>query len=41
MTGLEPVAVGRRLVEVERQGLARAGQPQTLDGRLMRTWWPV
>lgn len=35
-TGLEPVAVGRRLVEIERDGLAQAGEPR--DG--MRTWWP-
>ena len=35
-TGLEPVAVGRRLVEIERDGQAKAGEPH--DG--MRTWWP-
>jgi CRP-like cAMP-binding protein len=41
MTGLEPVAVGRRLVEVERQGLAKAGEARAVEGRLMRTWWPL
>ena len=41
MTGLEPVAVGRRLVEVERDGRVRAGQARSVDGRAMRTWWPV
>jgi DNA-binding Lrp family transcriptional regulator len=35
-TGLEPVAVGRRLIEIERDGQAKAGEPR--DG--MRTWWP-
>jgi len=35
--GLEPVAVGRRLIEVERLGLARPGEAR--DG--MRTWWPL
>jgi predicted ArsR family transcriptional regulator len=39
-TGLEPVAVGRRLVEVERDGRVLAGQARTVDGRAMRTWWP-
>ena len=36
LVGLEPVAVGRRLVEVERLSLARPGDAR--DG--MRTWWP-
>jgi len=41
LTGLEPVAVGRRLVEVERLGLARAGEARDTEGRAMRTWWPL
>lgn len=40
LTGLEPVAVGRRLVEVEREGLARAGEARTVNRSAMRTWWP-
>ena len=40
-TGLEPVAVGRRLIEAERQGLARPGGERTQAGRAMRTWWPA
>jgi DNA-binding MarR family transcriptional regulator len=39
-TGLEPVAVGRRLVEAERMGAVRPGGERTLGGRAMRTWWP-
>lgn len=38
LTGLEPVAVGRRLVELERAGLARPDGETLVDGRLMRTW---
>ena len=40
-TGLEPVAVGRRLIECERMGTARPGGEQTQGGRTMRTWWPA
>jgi predicted ArsR family transcriptional regulator len=41
VTGLEPVAVGRRLVEVAREGLARSGEARTVNGSAMRTWWPA
>jgi predicted transcriptional regulator len=37
VTGLEPVAVGRRLIEVERIALVRPGEPR--DN--MRTWYPA
>ena len=39
-TGLEPVAVGRRLVEAERMGAVRPGVERTIGGRAMRLWWP-
>lgn len=37
VVGLEPVAVGRRLVEAERATLIQPGPVR--DG--MRTWWPA
>jgi hypothetical protein len=40
VTGLEPVAVGRRLGEIERDGRAVAGGERTVHGRTMRTWMP-
>ena len=40
-TGLEPVAVGRRLIECERMNMARPGKDVRQGLRIMRTWWPV
>ena len=39
--GLDPVAVGRRLVECERAGEARPGAAVEFSGSPMRTWWPL